>query len=83
MRVSLPVVGTDVPGIREAVGEEGAAFLAPPGDAAAFARLVVMLARDPDLRTAVGRKNAELLRARQAPEATSRVYARLLAEALR
>jgi len=42
-----------------------------------------MLARDPDLRTAVGRKNAELLRARQAPEATSRAYARLLAEALR
>jgi glycosyltransferase involved in cell wall biosynthesis len=83
MRVGLPVVGTDVPGIREAVGEEGAAFLAPPGDAAAFARLVVMLARDPELRTAVGRKNAELLRARQAPETTSRVYARLLAEALR
>lgn len=79
----LPVVGTDVSGIREAVGEEGAAFLAPPGDAAAFARLVVRLARDPDLRTAVGRKNAALLQARQSPEATSRVYARLLAEALR
>jgi glycosyltransferase involved in cell wall biosynthesis len=82
MRAGLPVVGTDVPGIREAVGEAGQVFLAPPGDPAAMAEVIVRFARDPALRARVGQVNAELMRSRQAAEATSRAYAALLAVAL-
>jgi glycosyltransferase involved in cell wall biosynthesis len=82
MCAGLPVVGTDVPGIREAVGDVGGAFLAPPGDAAAMADAIGRFARDPALRVRAGQANAELMRSRQPAEATSRVYARLLADAL-
>ncbi|MGZ8741269.1 MAG: glycosyltransferase, partial [Gaiellaceae bacterium] len=61
MSAGLPVVGTDVPGIREAVGDVGAPFLAPPGDDEALADAVVAFARDPALRTRVGAANAELM----------------------
>ena len=82
MGVGLPVAGTDVPGIREVLGEPGKAFLAPAGDAAALADAILQLALDPDLRAQVGRANAELIQARQPRDATSRVYARLLLEKL-
>jgi glycosyltransferase involved in cell wall biosynthesis len=82
MRAGLPVVGTDVPGIREAVGDTDGAFLAAPGDAAALADPIVRLARDPLLRARAGKVNAEMMRARHPAEATSHVYAELLAAAL-
>jgi glycosyltransferase involved in cell wall biosynthesis len=82
MSAGLPVAGTDVPGISEAVGDVGATFLAPPGDDAAFADVVVAFARDPALRTRVGAANAELMRERQSAEITWKLYARLLADAL-
>ena len=82
MSVGLAVAGTDVAGVREAVGEPGAPYLAPPGDAPALADAILRLARDPDLRARVGRANADLMRSRQSEEATSGVYARLLEHAL-
>jgi glycosyltransferase involved in cell wall biosynthesis len=83
MRAGLPVVGTDVPGIREAVGEECAAHLAPPGDDTALAASIICFARDPGLRARIGEANARLLKARQPVQATWKVYAKLLAGALR
>jgi glycosyltransferase involved in cell wall biosynthesis len=82
MLAGLPVVGTDVPGISEPLGEAGHSFLAPPGDAAGLAEAILQFAYDPELRVRVGEANAELLRGRQPAESTSRVYARLLADAL-
>jgi len=82
MSLGLPVVGTDVPGIREAVGEPGRPFLAAPGDAERLADAVLRLAADPELRALVGRRNAELIRGRQSAEQTTDVYVRLLADAL-
>jgi glycosyltransferase involved in cell wall biosynthesis len=82
MRAGLPVVATDIPGIREAVGDDGAAFLAPPGDDGVLAAAILRLVRDPELRERVGNANAELLEARHPAESTSRRYARLLAEKL-
>lgn len=79
MSLGLPVVGTDVPGIREAVGEVGAPFLAPPGDDRALAAAILAFARDPALRARVGAANAELMKERQSAEATWRLYARLVA----
>ena len=82
MAVGLAVAGTDVPGIREAMGEPGEAYLAPPGDARALAEKILLLARDPELRARVGSANAEVIRSRQSAEATSSVYARMLSEKL-
>jgi glycosyltransferase involved in cell wall biosynthesis len=55
----LPVVATDVGGIREAVGD--AALLVAPGDAEAAAEALARIGRDPELRdrlTAAGRELA-------------------------
>jgi glycosyltransferase involved in cell wall biosynthesis len=79
MYAGLAVAGTDVPGIREAVGEPGRGFLAAAGDERALAEAILRLARDPKLRARVGKANAELIRTRQDSEATSGAFARLLA----
>lgn len=50
----LPVVATDIPGIREIVPEGHADWLFPVGDAARLAELIARLARDPQLRTRLG-----------------------------
>jgi glycosyltransferase involved in cell wall biosynthesis len=82
MFAGLAVAGTDIPGIREAVGEAGESFLAAPGDAAGLAEAILRLAGDPDLRARVGAANAELVRSRQRAEVTTGAYAALLAIAL-
>jgi glycosyltransferase involved in cell wall biosynthesis len=82
MAAGLPVVGTDVPGIREALGAPGTDQLVPPGDATALAGAILGLMRDPSLRSRLGRANAELVRERQSHDATTLVYARLLAGSL-
>jgi glycosyltransferase involved in cell wall biosynthesis len=82
MAAALPVVATDVPGIREAIGDPGRAFLAPAGDAGALADSILRLARDPQLRRELGAANAELIATRQSPEKTSLVHARVIAALL-
>ena len=53
MAAGLAVVAGDLPGVRDAVGEDGA-LLVPPGDATALAESVGALAADRDLRLALG-----------------------------
>jgi glycosyltransferase involved in cell wall biosynthesis len=64
MAHGLAVAATDYPGIREAVGGEGAALLAPPRDAAKLAEVIVHCADHHDFRIDVG----ERLRRRVAME---------------
>jgi len=59
MAAGLAVVATDCPGVREAVGDPGLAWLAPPGDADALARLVLQLADHPDVRAELGSQNRQ------------------------
>jgi glycosyltransferase involved in cell wall biosynthesis len=62
MAAGLPVAGTDVPGIRGALGPEGSRLLAPPGDAPSLADRIVEAASDPALRAdlgAAGRRRIE------------------------
>lgn len=54
MTSGLPVVGSAIPGLREAVGDEGGTFLSPPGDAAALAELLAQVLADPALRRRQG-----------------------------
>jgi glycosyltransferase involved in cell wall biosynthesis len=57
MRWGLPVVGTDIPGIREALGNENNDFLVKHRDAQDLAEKVIRLALDKTLRTQVGERN--------------------------
>ncbi len=53
----LPVIATDIPGIREAVGSNNRWCLAPPGDISKFALIILKLFRDPHLRKEIGLMN--------------------------
>lgn len=68
MAAGLPVVGSDVEGIRFAVGNEGRRRLAPPGDEAALARLIGELIDDPSARRAEGERGRRRVARQFAPE---------------
>ena len=46
----MPVAGTDIVGIRDAVGPAGESWLAPPGDADTLAQKLITLLRDEQTR---------------------------------
>ena len=54
MRAGLPVVASDVGGVREAVGEGETGFLVPRGDAAGLRARLELLLENPDLRVRLG-----------------------------
>jgi glycosyltransferase involved in cell wall biosynthesis len=54
MAAGLPVVGTDIPGIREAVGPEGTAYLTQVGDYHGMAETIKTLMDDVALRNNYG-----------------------------
>ncbi len=64
MAAGKAVVGTDVSGIREAVGPDGMPFLAPPGDAAGLADCILSLAEDPVRRAWAAETNRRRIEAR-------------------
>jgi glycosyltransferase involved in cell wall biosynthesis len=59
MAAGLPVVATDVGGLREVVADGVTGLLAPAGDAAAVAECVLQLADAPELRRAMGAAGRE------------------------
>ena len=50
MAAGLPIVTSDLPGVREVAEHGGSALLVPPGDKAAFAAALMALRDDPELR---------------------------------
>ncbi len=63
MAAGLPVVATDIPGIREAVGDAGCALLTPPGDARAMAEALLTVMEDRELAHRMGAMGRERIRA--------------------
>lgn len=57
MAFGLPVVGSDIPGIREAVGDENHFLLAPPGNSDLLAQLLVELILNRNKRIEIGANN--------------------------
>ena len=57
MAVGLPVIGTDLPGIREALGPDSDSLLTPRKDAQKLAAIIVRLALDTNLRKKIGNNN--------------------------
>lgn len=82
MASGLAVVGTDIPGIREAVGPSGRRFLAPPADHDAFAERVLELAGSPGLRAEIGAALADRARERFDPDTACRSMAGIVVKAL-
>ena len=62
MACGLPVVGTNVGGIPEAVGRDQAPWLAKPGDVVGLSDKLGEMLRSPDLRERLGQTNARLAR---------------------
>jgi glycosyltransferase involved in cell wall biosynthesis len=82
MAAGVPVAGTDIPGIREAVGTDGAPFLTPLGDANALGSVLLGLARDVDLRARLGVALAERVRTEFTVEKMLAAYRETLVGAL-
>jgi glycosyltransferase involved in cell wall biosynthesis len=57
MAAGLPVVATNIPGIREAVGHNDHQLLVEPRDSAAMAEAILRLMHDYGLRNSLGEKN--------------------------
>lgn len=58
MAAGLPVVATNIPGIREALGSDEHHLLTVPGNALTMAKAVLRLMHDQNLRQSVSEKNA-------------------------
>jgi len=54
MANGIPVVASDIPGLRAVVGNEEAGLLFPRGDSEAAAAAVMQLVNDPRLREGLG-----------------------------
>lgn len=68
MGAGLAVAATDIAGIREAVGDEGAGYLAAPSDAEGLAQRILRLARDPVERAHVAAANKKRVETMFSPE---------------
>ncbi len=68
MAAGLPVVATDIPGIREAVGQDGCAILTPPDDAEAMAEAILTIMDDPGMARRMGEIGRERIRTEFSPE---------------
>ena len=59
MAAGLAVTGTDIPGIRVALGDSMTIWLCPPNDKAFLAENILILAKSSNLRDSIGRLNIE------------------------
>ncbi|MBI5837947.1 MAG: glycosyltransferase [Candidatus Eisenbacteria bacterium] len=81
MAAGVPVVATDVGGVRELLGEEEAGLVVPPEDPEAFAAALLRLLRDPVLAGRLGRRGRERATRYREPEllrAIAALYRELL-----
>ncbi|MDH7602180.1 MAG: glycosyltransferase family 4 protein [Armatimonadota bacterium] len=69
MAQGLPVVGTDIPGIRDVLPLQSCSLLAPPRDAEALAQRLKLLIESPELRKQYGSLNLQHVQQHFTPEA--------------
>jgi glycosyltransferase involved in cell wall biosynthesis len=78
MHAGLPVVATNIPGVRDVVGPENETFLFDVGDAEKLADLIGELKRDPELRHHLGLRNRERIATTLSPERILPQWAKLV-----
>jgi glycosyltransferase involved in cell wall biosynthesis len=83
MAAGLPVVATDIPGIREAVGDGDCAILTPPGDAERMAEALIEVANSPDRARVMGQAGQARIRDEFSPEKMVRETVEWIEEGLR
>jgi glycosyltransferase involved in cell wall biosynthesis len=83
MSAGLPVVATDLPGTREALGSSDPTTLVPAGDPQALAGTILRFAGNPELRRRTGAANAATSRGRAGEVDVRRAWTELLSDALR
>jgi glycosyltransferase involved in cell wall biosynthesis len=83
MAAGLMVVGTDIPGIREAVGPDGYSFLAPPGDVEALADQILGLAANPKMCAKRGAANRHRIEMEFSPQRMCEKMVALIVDGLR
>jgi glycosyltransferase involved in cell wall biosynthesis len=77
MAAGVPVVASDVGGVRDAVRDGGTGLLVPPADPGALAGAVVRLAEDRALASRLSAEAGRLVRERYSSSAMLDAYARL------
>lgn len=82
MASGLAIVGTDIPGIREAVGPDGSRYLCAAGDSAGMAEQINELLRDATLRHEVGRALQQRIEREFTLETMCRKSAEIISKAL-
>jgi glycosyltransferase involved in cell wall biosynthesis len=82
MAAGLPVVATDIPGNREALGPENSRFLVEPEDPAALARGILQFLNDPGLSQAAGQLNLDRVRRQFGKERMCTRYVQAIITAL-
>lgn len=83
MAAGLAVAGSDIPGIREALGDEGVPWLAPEKDAGALAARIITLARDENARRAAAAANTARIKAEFSPDKMRRETVTAILDAMR
>lgn len=83
MAAGLPVVATDLPGVREALGPGSEDILAPSGDHEALAEKIIDLIRDLDRAKALGESGRVRAEETFNPAKAARLTAEYLAEILK
>ncbi|MEP7359892.1 MAG: glycosyltransferase, partial [Anaerolineales bacterium] len=64
---AMPIVATEIGGVRDIITHGETGFLAAPGDAAALAASVIRLLEDSNLRNEIGRRGQQSVRERYDP----------------
>ena len=77
MAASLPVVGTDVAGLRDVVVDGETGILVPRDDVIALTEAIERLADDPDLRARLGRAGRQRVETRFDIDSTVATHERL------
>lgn len=82
MAAGLPVVATDIPGTRDALGSGAGERLVPAGDSAAMAKQILRFFSDFGLRAREGKKNALRVESEFAPDRSWRAMADVIGSTL-
>lgn len=82
MSAGLPVVATDLPGTREALGSADRTTLVPASDPHALADAILRYAGDPELRRRIGDANGATAHGRAGEIDVRRAWTELLSDAL-
>jgi glycosyltransferase involved in cell wall biosynthesis len=78
MAAGLPVVATDIPGVREVLGEGAADVLSAFGDAPAMAANLLRLASSAEIRARLGESNRQRVRTCYSPDGMGRRTAEIM-----